>query len=566
MGLPYGQMKHEGSHPVNRRWRAAPVTVLLAAGAAWILVLARFSFTWHTRYRKTLLALSTLEESKRIKSLPVRSHLIHFAASLLGAPAGVSSQAAERSRLIEASIHTLHNLASTQWFVAPPLWVIGFVAMAVSMFWLKEGRLAALEFERGILKEQLLAIARGWASLATNPDGRQVMQNILSELTAHTAVTAAAIYRLTEVKSNCLELYVSFGDISLSQGPIPKLFLEPERGLVGEALAFNQPRYTGDYAEAGYLIPGTRMPRVAVFPARYHERNWGILMLSSNQAGWFYTYRDVLEVLAQEVALAAASADMAEQSRRHQRMEDRARMQSDILANVSHELRTPLGLIKGYLETLQTSESQLSTEDRRDFLSVAVQETQELELLIEQLLTMSRMESAETPHRPQWFTVDAWIAQALARHPVWDRKRIQVVTSRDGELVFGDRRNLTTVLSSLLENALKYSVGVVEVHINILSNSWSLGVRDHGPGVAPDVVDRVFERFYRAPEHAQSEIRGSGLGLSIAKRIVEMHGGDIWADNAPGGGFMVTARLPRGDAAKREDTARGRRRISSSHR
>lgn len=565
IGLPYVQimMRHDNVMGPLRRRGSAPGAMLMGAGAAWLLILARLSFTWHVHYRQTVLALSTLQQAERVTSPALRGRLLQYAASLLGVP--LPHAALGVSHLSNVAMRTMDHLVSTEWFISPALWVLGFVIMGVALYWMKEGRLAALEAERALLKDQLLAIARGWASLATTSDSRQVVQNILSELAQHTNVTSAAIYRLTPVNSDALKRYASLGELSLSDGPIPRLFLEPDRGLVGEALAANQPRYSGDYAESGYLVPGVRMPRVAVFPARYHDQNWGILLLSSTQPRWFFTYREVLEVLAQEVALAAASADMAAESRRHQLIEERARMQSDILANVSHELRTPLGLVKGYLETLQASSQQMSPQDRQDFLNIAVQETGELEALIDQLLTMSQMESADVPHQPRWFAVERWIAQSLDRHPAWDRERVRVKVSGNLDWVFGDARHLTTVLSGLLENALKYSSKAVEVQVEAAPRSWGFQVRDYGPGIDPDAAERIFERFYRAPVHAQSEIRGSGLGLSIAKRIVAKHGGTIKARNASGGGLIMDVRLPQGGDEHGEERADGRRWIDSGH-
>lgn len=553
-------MKNMSVNRGVRRWTKSPAALLLGLGAIWLLVLARLSYTWHTQYRQTLLALSTLQETQYISSPVLRNHLLHMAASLLGSPL------AQRIYLSRLAIHNMHHLAASQWFVSPPIWAMGFVVMTVAVFWLKQNRITVLESEHAALKEQFLAIARGWALLATDPDGRQVMQNILQELAQHTAVTEAAIYRLTGARLDALELYVSLGPLSLTPGPIPSLFLEPERGLIGDALAHNQPRYSGDYGEMGYLIPGTRLPRVAVFPARYRDHNWGVLLLSSDEIGWFHAYRDVLEVLAQEVAIAAASVDVAEQVRHHRLMEDRSRMQSDILANVSHELRTPLGLVKGYLETLQESGSRLSPEDRQEFLEVAVAETQELESLIAQLLTMSRMESADLPHQPEWFAMGSWLPQTLERYPVWERQRVRVIQSSRLSMAFGDPRTLTTLLSDLLGNALKYSSGAIDLHLDQEQDWWTITVRDYGPGVNPEVLGRVFERFYRAPGHAQSTIRGSGLGLSIAKHLVEIHGGKIQAANALGGGFVVSVHLPlRPEESKQGGAAGGRRRISAGY-
>nr|WP_275107300.1 ATP-binding protein [Sulfobacillus harzensis] len=392
------------------------------------------------------------------------------------------------------------------------------------------------------------------------------MEAILAEVAQHTAMKHAAIYRLTRDRRDSLRLYAVHGQLTLSERPVPAMFLEADRGLVGEALWLNVPRYSGDDGSGGYLIPGVRQARVAVFPLRYQERPWGILLWQSDQSGWFATYRDLLEVLAQEIAIAAASAEAADAARRHHLMEERARMQSEILANVSHELRTPLGLVKGYLETLERAGDRLLAEERSEFLQVAVQETRELEALIEQLLTMSTLDSTGIPFQPQWFSLESWLNQLLDRFPVWERSRIRAVGFEQENLRgYGDAKALITAVSDLVQNALKYSEGAVEVAYGASETGWRVSVRDFGPGVPTADMDKIFERFYRSPVHAQSEIRGSGLGLSIVKRIAEAHGGTVHAENMPDPkGFRVAILLPWALTGVKEGE-HGRERLSIGH-
>lgn len=527
-------------HRESYRWGGWHGAALLAVGVVLILILARVSYVWHQHYQQTVLALAAIESARQTASPVLERHLLGMARSLLGAPHRAGS-----AQLTQAAIDRLHGLEMSQWVVSPAVWGIVFVVLVVGIYWLREGRIAALEMEHRMLKEQLLAIERGWASLAANSNPREVMQHILSEVAQHTAVQSAAIYQLTDSRTNSLNLYASFGSLMLSEDPIPRLFVTPSSGLIGEAMADNAPRYSGDQGEIGYLIPGVRRRQIGVFPLRYGNATWGVLLLSSPESNWYYTYRDLLEVLAQEIAIAAATSELAEQARRHQLMEERARLQSEILANVSHELRTPLGLVKGYLETLQKSWERMPDEERQEFLDVAAAETEELEELIDHLLMMSRVESAEMPFKPERFLLDPWFHGILERYAWWDQKRISVSQTPDPNVwVYGDPRELTTALSDLLQNALKYSHDRIDVQFRRATSDWSVTVRDWGPGVPVGEMTKIFERFYRVPAQAQSEVRGSGLGLSIVKRIVESHHGQVQAANAPGGGFQVTMRLP----------------------
>ncbi len=532
--------------------------VLLGAGVAWLAVLARMSYEWHVRYRQMLFAVATLEESTRVRDRVLQVHLLHLASQLLGVSSPAVGVRNQTAALNEVALAALHRLADSQWAVSPALWAIGFVTMAVAIYWIKEGRIDQLEREHRALKEQLLAITKGWASLGEHSNPEDAMHSILAEVAQHTVVRRAAIYRLTTDRSDSLTLYASHGKLALPARSIPEMFLEPQRGLIGEALATAQPRYSGDDASLGYVIPGVRMERVAIFPLLYQQRSWGILLLQSEQSGWFSSQRDLLEVLAQEIGIAAASADAAEEVRKHRLMEDRARMQAEILANVSHELRTPLGLVKGYLETLERAGERLNVEERTEFLSVAVQETHELETLIDQLLTMSEWDNAEPPLHLEWFSLEPWVSQLLGRYPIWERERIRLVGLNEVHRGFGDRRSLTTAVSDLVQNALKYSTRQVDVGFREERNGWRIQVRDYGPGVPAADLEKIFERFFRSPAQAQSEIRGSGLGLAIVKRIAEAHGGTVQADNVPAeGGFRVTIFVPWAQHPKQALSERG---------
>lgn len=536
---------------------------ILAASIVWLLVLARMSYLWHAHYRQIMWSIATLDESTTVRSAGLRRHLLHLAAVLLGLDQLPTGTRPRTIYLNQASLNALHHLVATQWIISPAMWSIGFMVMAVAIYWIKEGRISQLEAEHRRLTEQLLAITKGWGSLGAHANPEDAMHSILAEVSQHTVVERAAIYRLTDETRDSLRLYATHGKITLPPRPVPLLFLEPNRGLIGEVLTLNQPRYSGDDGSAGYLLPGVRMQRVAIFPLRYQERSWGILLLQSDQMGWFSAHRDLLEVLAQEIAIAAASTDVAEQDRKHRLLEDRARLQAEILANVSHELRTPLGLVKGYLETLQNTGERLALAERKEFLSVAVHETHELETLIDQLLTMSQWDNAEPPLKMERFLLAPWVNQLLERYSIWDRERIRLIGCDKTVWVCGDVRSLTTAVSDLIQNALKYATGPLDVTFRLASDGWMVAVRDYGPGVPSADMDKIFERFFRSPIHAQSEVRGSGLGLAIVKRIADAHGGTVHAENVrDGGGFRMTLFVPwatmRGDAIPEGEGENGR--------
>lgn len=493
---------------------------------------------WLARYHRAAVAWSALEAAARAPA-GTKGHLIRYAAHLLGAPVDRSSGDLKRlalARMAPAPLHVPGGLVV----------LLLFVIAVLGVYWVKEQALERLEADHRLLKQQLLAIAGGWASVATQADPREAMTRILSEVGRHTALDSAAVYRLTRGdRLHGVSLYSRIGSVLPLGVDVPRLFLGAGFGLVGDALQEGVALYSGDDGERGYLIPGVRHPRVAVFPLRFRDADWGVLLLYADERGWFYRYRDLLDVVSQEIAILGTAADLAEEARRTALYEELARVRSEIVANVSHELRTPLGLVKGYLETLHDAGEKLSRSERIEFLEVAMQETRELESLIDHLLLMSRLDSTGPELQRGWFAFEDWMRGIVRGWSQDAEARIQIHAA-PGARVYGDRDQLKTALENLVQNALKYSSGTVEVSLAAESGGWTVRVADRGPGVPPGDLERIFERFYRAPGAARSSIRGSGLGLSIARRIVERHEGRVYATNRPKGGLELVVWLPEG--------------------
>ncbi len=227
------------------------------------------------------------------------------------------------------------------------------------------------------------------------------------------------------------------------------------------------------------------------------------------------------------------------------------RMRRDFVANASHELRTPLSIIKGYIETLVDGHQTMEPADRDKFLKTIQRHSERLNAIIQDLLTLSKLESA-TPGL-QLETIDLEelleaIGDDYRRRPVASEHELIVSVANEVGTIQADAVKLTQIFSNLLDNALKYTPkeARIEIMARVLdTGELELAVRDNGPGIPAEDLPHIFERFYRVDKGRSRETGGTGLGLSIVKHIVQLHGGRVWAESELGQGTSIFMRLPR---------------------
>jgi two-component system phosphate regulon sensor histidine kinase PhoR len=225
------------------------------------------------------------------------------------------------------------------------------------------------------------------------------------------------------------------------------------------------------------------------------------------------------------------------------------RLRTEFVANVSHELKTPLTSILGFVETLKEGGID-DPENRMKFLQIIETQSKKLHALIEDLLLLSKIESAKEPLRLEEVDVERLFEKMKDVFlPILKEKNIQMqmVSPAKTVRVNAEASSLERALSNLIDNALKYnrSNGLVTLQALDGAKSVVLEVRDTGIGIEPEDLARVFERFYRADKSRSRESGGTGLGLSIAKHIVERHGGRIEVQSTPGKGSTFSIVLPR---------------------
>jgi signal transduction histidine kinase len=215
--------------------------------------------------------------------------------------------------------------------------------------------------------------------------------------------------------------------------------------------------------------------------------------------------------------------------------------QHTFVGDASHELRTPLAVIRANAEFLQASHP--------DSVEIAdiVSETDRLSALVDALLALARGEAADRPPR-DLFDLGSLVEQATeAMQPLADEREVALgIDATHGVHVEGDREQLRQLVVILVDNALRYTGkgGRVEVDVAGRDGSAVMAVTDTGIGIPREALGHVFERFYRADEARNRDSGGAGLGLAIAEKLVEEHGGRIAAESTPGEGSTFTVTLP----------------------
>jgi two-component system phosphate regulon sensor histidine kinase PhoR len=247
-------------------------------------------------------------------------------------------------------------------------------------------------------------------------------------------------------------------------------------------------------------------------------------------------------------------------------LEDRTRaakaeeLRRDFVANASHELKTPLASIAGFIETLQ-GHAKNDPEAAERFLGIMAKQTERMKRLVEDLLSLNRIEINE--HVRPRETVDLggliWeVASALTPLAEAEGSRIEVAIPREGPMVLGSRDELQQLFVNLIDNALKYAGRDGPIRVLMAdpgaARPGMLGVTvaDSGPGIPREHLPRLTERFYRVNVARSRERGGTGLGLAIAKHIVNRHRGDLTVASAPGEGSRFTVWIP---ALRKEERA-----------
>ncbi|HEX5840006.1 MAG TPA: ATP-binding protein, partial [Anaerolineales bacterium] len=246
--------------------------------------------------------------------------------------------------------------------------------------------------------------------------------------------------------------------------------------------------------------------------------------------------RRLYQTFASQGALALERAWLVQAESRAKVLEESDRLKSAILSSVSHELRTPLSTIKAAASSLRSREVSWDSPARTDLVAAIDDEADHLNMLVGNLLDMSRIESGVLKPKREWNILSEIVGSVLARMKhLAETHQVNVDIPENLPLVPVDYVQMEQVFTNLVSNSLKYAPAksVICIRTRVEHESIHVQVSNQGPQVPPENLERIFDKFYRIT--AADQVTGTGLGLSICKGIIEAHGGVIWAENLPDG-------------------------------
>ncbi len=250
-----------------------------------------------------------------------------------------------------------------------------------------------------------------------------------------------------------------------------------------------------------------------------------------------------LDALAGVVAIAIERAQFLEERKAAELTRQREELNTALLASLGHDLRTPLTAIRVAASNLQ--DSWLTVEDRAEQSDVILTEVERLTRLFDNILDMARIDAGAVPAERRWVHPSeiVTIARQQVEHTI--REHVLEVEVEPDVPVQLDPRLTASALAHLLENAARYTPVESAIHVRaeVTDEGLVIQVRDHGPGIAPADLPRLFERFYRGSA-ARARVSGTGMGLSIARGLLAAEHGRIWAETCAGGGAQFTIAVP----------------------
>ena len=298
-------------------------------------------------------------------------------------------------------------------------------------------------------------------------------------------------------------------------------------------------------AERLDLTRGLGIVSIMIVPMVSHDRVLGALTLATGESGKHYTEEDL--PLAEEIA--ARTALSIENAQAYQQLETANRLKEEFLATLSHELRTPLNAVTGYARMLKSGA--ISKEKTPHALDVVDRNAASLTQIVEDVLDVSRIISGKSRLEVEPLDLEKLLRNAVASvTPAIDAKNLQLKTAFDSNVgqVLADPDRLQQVVWNLLTNAVKFTprAGRIDVRLERVDSHADIVVSDSGIGIRPDFLPHIFERFRQAEAGPTRRHGGLGLGLAIARHLVEMHGGAITAmseGEGKGAAFRVTLPL-----------------------
>jgi signal transduction histidine kinase len=418
---------------------------------------------------------------------------------------------------------------------------------------------------------ELSALYDVTATASQSLEVKPVLQEVMKKISEIFHLDATRIF-LFDNRGEELHLTAAFG--FNSDGLVPQTFRRGQ-GMVGKVAETTEPMIFEDiqvdpgyqewtHSEAAKKV-GYRF--FAVFPIKSKGRCLGCIACNGRQPRKL-TAEEIrlIESMTDQLGVAIDNINLFEElnektaqlQRANIELSEASRHKSQFLANVSHELRTPLNAIIGSTDNMLDGILGELNEKQARYLARTQTNAEHLSLLIEDLLDLSVVESGKMDIKTKKVSVAALITEVSENlRPVAEKKPVDLeIGSMDADLkAWADRDRIVQVLNNLIGNAVKFTPpqGKVTVAAQRDGAGWvQLSVADTGPGIPAEQADKIFDEFYQIPQSGGPKAKGLGLGLTIAKKIVEKHGGKIWVRSEPAKGSTFFFTLP---ASKPDDAA-----------
>ena len=294
------------------------------------------------------------------------------------------------------------------------------------------------------------------------------------------------------------------------------------------------------------VVARSRLKSVLAEPVLYQDRLIGAIVLGRyDELPFSDQDAELLRLFADQAAIAIENARLFEQAAKAEALGELARLKAEFLGTVSHELRTPLWLVQGYAEMLAQHGKKLSAAEVETMTAEIQRGAATMVRLVDDLLDFSRTEQGRLVLRRRRVSIveaARQVVDTFSSLPGGERITARLPRALEAEV---DPDRFTQIVSNLLTNALRYAPGgPVVVSLTRRGGQLRVEVADTGPGIRPEEHERIWEKFYRGVQELNSPNRGTGLGLSVVKHLVELHGGQVGVRSVPGQGATFWFTLP----------------------
>ena len=268
----------------------------------------------------------------------------------------------------------------------------------------------------------------------------------------------------------------------------------------------------------------------------------GAITFSSTQPQHHYTHEDL--AFAQELARRIALS--LDNSRLYAEAQQAIALRDEFISIASHELRTPVTSLKLYIQVLQKQLNKQAEASLTHSFAKMDAQLNKLTLLIEDLLNVSRIEHGRLDFQEDWFDLNEVVKETVEQIQSTTRKQHIQVEGRINQLVWGDKDRIGQVLTNLLTNAVKFSPqsDTIIVWLKATPDAIMVGVQDFGIGIEKEHLNHIFDRFHRVSDPEEKTYPGLGIGLYIAREIIQRHGGKLTVESSKGEGSLFSFTLP----------------------